>query len=244
MRWIFLSLLIFNVLALVWGWLGDGTQVRVSLSTTPFSYGHVNTLQLLTEIDGSALVEVPGLAAAKEAARSVVSSNIPTKDGRSLCEMVGPFKDRQQALDFVERLAAMDVDAEVKEVELPAGSRYQIYLPPEESHKAALRKLTELQAKQVDSYIIPKGELENGISLGMFSKKNLAEQRLRDMRGIGLVPEMNIIERTYWELWVMLAPGEGGKLSKLTWSRAMEGINNLERRQNFCLDVASKDNFH
>lgn len=244
MRRIFLSLLVFNVLALVWGWLSDDSEAHAQLRATPFAYKHVDTLQLLAEVDRSALVSIPDAARAKGAAEVDARSAIPSKDGRLLCEMVGPFKDRQQALDFTERLVAMDVDAEVKEVELPAGSRYQIYLPPEDSHRAALRKLAELQAKKVDSYIIPKGELGNGISLGMFSKKNLAEQRMRDMRGIGLAPEMNVIERTYWELWAMLAPGEDGKMSKLTWSRVMEGINNLERRQNFCLDVASKDNFH
>ncbi|WP_185232262.1 SPOR domain-containing protein [Teredinibacter franksiae] len=242
MRWIFLSLLFLNLVALAWGVVfKGGAEAVVSGRPAPFAYKHVEQLELLSESGlsaGQAMVREPVKGA------KALLVQVPTKDGVPLCEMVGPFGDAELAADFVERLAAMDVDSEIKELELPAGTRYQIYLPPADSRKSALRKLSELQAKKVDSYIIPKGELENGISLGMFSREDLSKEHMRAMEAIGLQPETNIIERTYWEIWTMLAQGEGGKMSSFAWARVMEGINDLERRQNFCLDVASQDNIH
>jgi Sporulation related domain. len=167
-------------------------------------------------------------------------ATIPMRDGKPLCEMVGAFAGRDAAEGFVERLAATyEIDSAVHELELPAGSRYQVYLVPEDSYRSALRRLSELQAKKVDSYIIPSGEFENGISLGMFSQEKLAKQHVADMKAIGLSPRLKVIERTYWEIWVMLNPGEGGKMTNLAWERVLEGLDLLERRQNFCLDVAS-----
>ncbi|WP_075186046.1 SPOR domain-containing protein [Teredinibacter haidensis] len=244
MRWIFFTLLFFNVLALAWGvaFYEPGQQV-VTSKPAPFAYKRVAPLVLLSE--GASLVDgEQNLVGVSSVVNTSSGPSYPTKDGKPLCDMVGPFKDREQAQTFTERLAAIDIRSEIKELEIPAGARYQVYLPPEASHKAALRKLAELQAKKVDSYIIPKGELANGISLGMFSREELAKQQLVEAKAIGLDAEVNIIERTYWEIWTMLTPGEGGKMSNMAWSRAMEGINGLERRQNFCLDVASQDNIH
>jgi len=250
MRWIFFSLLLLNALVLLWSLTtASPTDGGVAAPLKPFAYGGVPTLQLLSEDAGGAVESRleqqvkgrvdAGIAMPSNVGASRNSRMVPMKDGKPLCEMVGPFEGRDKALQFMERLGAIDIQSEVRELELPAGSRFQVYLPAAASHKAALRKLAELQAKKVDSYIIPKGELENGISLGMFSQEALAEQQVKDMRAIGLTPEVKIIERTYWEIWVMLAPGEGGKMSNLAWGRVMEGINQLERRQNFCLDVAS-----
>ncbi|SMF45135.1 hypothetical protein SAMN02745866_02926 [Alteromonadaceae bacterium Bs31] len=245
MRWIFFSLLFLNAVLLVWGMVFASPAPLASSQSAPFKYSDVETLVLLSESTHTDLANVNDFPESGIASGELdTGSAPPSKDENPLCEMVGPFKDSGQADLFLERLAAIDISAELKELELPAGSRYQIYLNPEGSHKEALRKLTELQSRKIDSYIIPKGELANGISLGMFSHEDLAEQHLKKMRSLGLKPEKKVIERTYWENWVMLAPGEAAKMSSLAWGRVMEGINDIERRQNFCLDVASQDNIH
>lgn len=87
--------------------------------------------------------------------------------------------------------------------------------------------------------MIPKGEIENGISLGMFSKKSLADSRMAEAERMGLSPRMQTIERTYREVWVMLNHQEDEKMSEISWSRVLEDKKMLQRRENFCLDVAS-----
>lgn len=243
MRWTFFSLLFLNAVLLLWGMVFASPEPAATAKSAPFKYKNVDSLRLLGELQDDELSERLDAASLVESTPGL-ASGVPVAEGRPLCDMVGPFKDLAQAGLFLERLSAIDIAAETKELELPAGSRFQIYLPPEGSHKAALRKLTELQSRKIDSYIIPRGELGNGISLGMFSREELADQHLRKMRSAGLKPEKKVIERTYWENWVMLAPGEASKMSNLAWGRVMEGINDIERRQNFCLDVASQDNIH
>lgn len=168
----------------------------------------------------------------------------PTKErrrrgGQSLCEMVGPFKSRSAADEFNERLQAIEIKAALKDIELPAGIGYWVYLEPVATRKEALRHLAELQAQKVDSYVIPKGELANGISLGMFSRKVLSGARVKEMESLGLKPKVEEIERSYNELWVMLELGEGDKMSEYSWKNVLDGLNLVERRENYCLDVAS-----
>lgn len=249
MRWIFISLLVFNAAAFCWGWFFESPSATTETqSAKPFAYKHVQSLQLLSELPPASVAGVDAETADQSAKINAVSgsSRQPPikKNNKPLCALVGPFKDREGAAEFQQRLSAMDIRSNVKDVELPAGLRYQIYLPPEVSQKAALRKLAELQAKKIDSYVIPKGDLENGISLGLYSQKDLADQRLGEVQAIGLPAAIKVIERTYWEIWVMLEEGEGEKMSELAWSRVMDGINSIEKRQNFCLPVASDEKFH
>ncbi len=235
MRWIFFTLLILNAATLVWGFVFEEEEVHIQHAEKPFPYESVEKLSLLGEGQGE-IVALPS-----DSASSVGKpTRLPTKvDGKELCEMVGAFKSRENAASFVERLTAIDIKAEVKDLELPAGPGYWVYLEPLPNRKVALRQLAELQAQKIDSYVIPKGERTNGISLGLFSQENLAKTRLKEMKSKGLDAKLETMERTYREIWVMLHHKEESKMSELTWARVLEGLNQLERRQNFCLDVAS-----
>ncbi len=164
--------------------------------------------------------------------------------GKKMCEMIGPFASREDAKILVERLGSVDVVSEVKNLDLPAGKRYQVFLPPESSKDAAFRRLSELQANGVDSYVIRKGPMANSISLGLFRRKSFAESHVNHLKTLGLEPQIDILEDTVREIWVFLQQGEERKMSDLTWDAIMEELNNVEKRQNFCLDVASGDNFH
>ena len=246
MRKIFLSLVVMNLLALAWGMVatsGDG-QVDVRPPVSPNPYQAYPQLKLLSEIQSGAVLREPAdsgerqPAAPNQAGLSNRSELVEYR-GRPLCELVGPFESEETADNFVERLNAIEVQSSVRDIELPAGPGYWVYLSPRSNRREALRLLGELQAKRIDSYVIPKGDLANGISLGMFSKKSSSDARVREMQSIGLQPRVEEIERSYREIWVMLDPGEQLKMSDLSWQRVMDGINMLERRQNYCLDIAS-----
>lgn len=242
MRWIFFSLLIANFIAGVWGMLlpNGGAASAASHAEPEFELKGVPPLLLLTEVDieqrsapaERLISEIPVLPSSEGERRSEEKEN-------KLCEILGPFDGEPSAQEMVERLRALDVHSEVRTLQLPAGPGYWVYLEPEPNRKAALRKLAELQSRGVDSYVIPKGEIENGISLGMFSKKSLADSRMAEAERMGLSPRMQTIERTYREVWVMLNHQEDEKMSEISWSRVLEDKKMLQRRENFCLDVAS-----
>lgn len=239
MRWIFFTLLAVNVVAAGWGMLqsGDGRSVRIVHEESTFEYEGVSSLVYLSEAEG---VPIPA-GRDRPISEIPVMSNTPpaVEEGRpDICEIVGPFDGEGAAVEMVERLKALDVHSEVRSLQLPAGPGYWVYLEPEPNRKSALRKLAELQSRGVDSYVIPKGELENGVSLGMFSKKTLADARMTEAESMGLAPRMQTIERTYREVWVMLNHQEDEKMSEISWSRVLDEKKVLQRRENFCLGVA------
>lgn len=176
--------------------------------------------------------------------QEVEDADSDEREAPSLCHIVGPFSDSEESDNFIERLASMDIRSEKHELELSVGMSHWLYLPPEVSRKDALRKLAQLQEQGIDSYVIPKGELANGISLGMFTKKELADSQLKQIISKGWSPLVKEIDRTQLEVWVMVNHQDGQRLSDISWERVMEGFISKEIRQNFCLGVASGENIH
>ena len=267
MRWIFFTLLVVNIAALAWGMVVTSNapvKQAMKVSSTSVKYKGVPEVVMLSELsESSALLyqEIEttetqasdGATKPEERVVESISTDEPEKSvshpaagrdpERPVCEMVGPFKNMDGAKVLVERLDAIEIQSDIRHFDLPAGMRYQVYLPPLPTKEEAFRKLAELQANGVDSYVIRKGELANSVSLGLFRKKSFAESHVKRLKGIGLDPKIEVIEDTVRELWVVLKQGEGLKMSSLTWKNTMEGIDFAERRKNYCLGVASGEKF-
>lgn len=247
MRLIFISLLVVNIVVAVWGLLFSGsdssphhnTQAKsaAQLAGAPVSDKRIVLLSELSLEEGEGLGVVRKEFDTSKSQRLLdVDTGVETPD---LCEMVGPFESQSKASELLERMSAIDVEASIEVMQFPAGTGYWVFLPPESDRKSALKRLAQLQSRGVDSYVIPKGEKKHGISLGMYTKKSLADARLQLARDLLLEPEVEIIERKYKEIWVMLKPKQAQKVSEITWSRILDDKKNLQRRENYCLDVAS-----
>lgn len=235
MRWIFWCLVVSNVVLLGWHFVfGDPNR---GMARVP----------LVSPAATTVAVPPPGIVLVDELAGPLAGTSLevaPEARHPALCKMVGPFEAQGSAEGFVARLAALDVMAEVHRVQLSAGESHWVYLPPERDRGAARRKLAELQGRGLDSYIIPKGELENGISLGVFSRTELALARQADLALLGLSAKIQSVERTYQEVWVMLKQGEEQKIAEKTWKELLHESFSLQEQQNYCLDVASRENIH
>jgi hypothetical protein len=234
MRWIFFVLVIANISLFGWHFFQVPDDDVADHSAQVPKLDRAPRIRLLSELgksDGTGATDKP-------AAPEFDPPRQP------LCTFVGPFEATEQAAQLVERLAAMEIEGDVAEVEIPSGPGYWVYLAPRASRREALRSLTELQARGVDSFIIPKGELMNGISLGMFSQEDLARAHVRDMAELGLNAEIDIIERSYKEIWVSVPKASADSLGEQAWQRLLESNKKADRRQNFCLHVASRGNFH
>jgi hypothetical protein len=235
MRWLIGGFVTVNLLVLVLQLLlrPDVDAVASSRpSSTPALDASVPKIKLLSELDSSTLSALRVSAATQ--------SDSAGSPENSLCTLIGPFSKLLRAEYFMERLTALELKADVRELEVPGEPSYWVYLPSLGSRKEAFGLLRELQAKSVDSYVIPGGELENGISFGMFSQKKLAEQRLAAMRKDGYQAELKEVMRSYQEVWVVLEPGQAGQLSPETWqAMLLEEDDEIDRRQNYCPPVAS-----
>lgn len=230
MRILAAVLVLANLLLLGAGWvLPDGsTASRAAESTDP---ADAPSLQLLSEAGAPAAGERAG---SDERQLDPDRAELP-----ALCTLLGPFADRAAADPVLTRLQSLDLPARVGEVEISDGPGYWVHLPPELSRQAALERLHELQGEGVDSYVIPRGELANGISFGMFSRQSLARERRDELRAQGYDAQIRQIERSHREFWVAVPARRARSVSESVWERLSRESPDLERRQNFCPGVAS-----
>ena len=226
MRFIFFLLLLANIALLIW-------RFTIGLPDRSSAQSHGVSAQSAI-LQGKSLRLVGEPEDLKfEVSQAGVSRSAP------LCKMVGPFEQEQQAENFIERLAVLDVHARVHAMEVSAGPGYWVHFPAEPNRDKARRQLAELQSRGVDSYIIPKGELENGISVGVFSQRGSAQAKLAQLQAMGYKPKVLTIDRSHRELWVLLKEGDEQKIGESTWNTLIHKSFSLQEQENVCLDVAS-----
>ncbi|MGH1486460.1 MAG: SPOR domain-containing protein [Cellvibrionaceae bacterium] len=233
MRWIVASLVAVNILVFIYFQLFSNVAPS-SVSSSREAAALVNS--------GS-----PSVVLLSEQSRnqSVASVRVKPKEKQlvppvqPLCTLVGSFKRLLKAEYFAERLVALGLVAEIKNLVVASEPGYWLHLPPEVSRKEALRRLSELQGRGIDSYVIPSGNLANGISLGMFSKQDRAQAMQERIKKQGYKPQITNVPREQKEIWVFLPQGEAAKLSAERWAELLSSEDYLQKRQNLCADVAS-----
>jgi hypothetical protein len=236
MRSIFIVLLIANIgLFAYQKFASEKTKAPVSVVAKEEG----ERLELLSE-NNQALVKksVVDTAAIQDEGAQTQDAQVSEKD--SLCTMVGPYEQLLRAEMLVERLGALNILASITPVERTEGNVFWVYLAPELSQQDALMKLYELQRKNIESYIISKGELERGISLGQYGEKIEADLRVDEIKKQGYEPLVREVKKTISETWVSLSPADAEKINETLWGDILSGENGLERRQNFCISVANQ----
>ncbi|NHN36871.1 SPOR domain-containing protein [Pseudomaricurvus alcaniphilus] len=229
MRWIFMSLLVANIALFAYLWQGGA--------------GDSQPLQQQAVAEGASLVllsELPVTGGQSAADKSSLQGPVVRTAGSELCTLVGPFPALLRAEYFQEHLQALAIRATIRQLEVPGEPGYWVYQSPQPSRKAALRRLQELQAKGIDSFVIPKGELENGISFGLFTQEKGAHQRLAQVIEYGYEATIKKVERSAEEIWVSLPAAEAEKVAEAMWLELLNREEGLEMRQNFCPAVASE----
>lgn len=193
-------------------------------------------LQLLAEQEDVSKLQARERSEVK--AESPAASN--EKPDAGFCTMIGPYGQLLQAEYAVERLVALGAVAHITPVEIKEGESYWVYLRPEASEKEALRRLYELQKKNIESYVITKGELTNGISFGRFADYVEAEARSVEIKKQGYEVDIKMLPKMIQETWVVIDAGFAEKIDETVWADLLTKESALEKRQNFCLGVASQ----
>ena len=231
MKMIFIVLLVGNVAFFILQLVGDKPAPDLVHSPT-ISGQQINNLQTLAERDSKISVRE-----SQKKLPEIVRPSSASGDGNQ-CQLIGPFAELLHAEYLVERLSGLGVAATVNHVEIAEGKNYWVYLKPEMSEKEALRRLYEVQSKAIDSYIIPSGELANGISFGQFGDSKEAEQKAEQIRNQGYAAEIKEIPKSHSEVWVEIKDKSEQKVGTEQWLDLLKEEKGIERRQNYCLGVA------
>ena len=118
------------------------------------------------------------------------------------CASYGPFPDKDAATQAVARLKAAGASASPHLIAGRAKFGYWVFLPPFGSRKEADAAAALLKHKGVtDIYVVPDEANRNAVSLGVFSQKEGAIQRERQIKKLGFrsqIAERFRDEPRYW----------------------------------------------
>lgn len=160
---------------------------------------------------------------------------------KNACLFLGGFDEESAALAIEQRLLSLDIDSQVEPTNEAAGVDYWVYLPPLVSRQASLRQLRELQSRNIDSYIITVGDLSNGISLGIFSRKDSAESVVTRLQSVDYTALIRELPRTHRRYWVQVDGARQHFLGAPLLAELMKDFPGLERRQMPCASIATSD---
>ena len=146
----------------------------------------------------------------------------PAPKERLVCYKVGPYKSNDEARRMLDLLKA-----DVKKVELIVKPRkvykYWVFLSSQKSLKAAKQTVKQLASKGIKDYqILTIAGKKNGISLGLFREKEIAELRVKNIKRLGFAPEISSIDNEGSGHWLKVVINQSD-------SRQQEKLNIIPR---------------
>ena len=237
MRWVFLSLVILNLLYLGYEMVSgqEGRRLQSSASREPSSSPQI---LLISEARDALVVRDD------EAFWQQLSAQRRQQqaDWADLCLELTGFADQDAARDWSQRFAGEAVDVGIRE-ETGAIQSYWLYIPPFQSSVAAVSAMAALRDSGVNGYLINDGEQALGLSLGLWRSMAEIEQIKGLVEGLGYQVK---VEKSQYEMTVsLLVLGFSEQLSPQALISDMgleESGLNLEEKS--CKAVASLYQFN
>lgn len=209
MRWILVSLLLLNLVFFAWGYWHEArgrVESTSASSVSPILDASATTsIILLTERLPSPTSVSPPPSLASEKPRVQPPQITAWQEvERPICVRVGPFDEEETQKALLAELDKLGVKARPFGPEIYMTTQYWVMLPPYETRRRALQALRELQARKIDSYLVSSGELKNAISLGLFSREELAKGVQEKIREAGYPAEVRPKERRHQRFWLLI----------------------------------------
>jgi hypothetical protein len=189
LRAILIVLVLVNV-----GW----ATWSVALRDNNYSNGHSNSigsssrtsrtgaaeLALLSELPPPAADEIAAVQP-KDTPQVTQPSIEVSANSPQACVAVGPFDDLHQVETLRDEILEQGGNAEVVEEEIDRSPDYLVYIHTTGSRVVARRVREELKAQAIDSHIIAGGDLQDALSVGVFSREPLARAQYDRVLGLG-----------------------------------------------------------
>lgn len=188
MRWLFIGLVIINIFYFVWSqqWASHSDSMDAVKLQKAVPAGQV---KLLSEVEGADEQQLKTENQSAERAEEL---------------LLGGFADEELASKLQQRLLSLDIKSDLKVLDKQVSVEFWVYLQPLPSRQASMRQLKELQARNIEGYLITQGELTNGVSLGLFAHENTAQSVAQRLSAAGYEPVIREIERKQRLYWVLI----------------------------------------
>lgn len=195
MRWLVLVLVVANVAVFFWFAANDEGNVRsvdegrlprvaeIELIDHRGEQESANLPAVSDDLPAEA-VESPGVAqaVAEPAPEIQAGPNAASPAKPRQYYAVGWFEEEAGARSYQQALSAADADdgfKDVRECEEALEPFHWVIIPPLESREAALARYRQLVSQGIEAYVVPSGQRENAISLGLFRSLPSAERVLQ-----------------------------------------------------------------
>jgi len=201
-RWLLAILLLANVGLFMWGsWYKEANRFGWPVMRTAVN---PEKMQLISD---------PAVKATLRR-RSQNTSIKTLQPVKRLCQSVGAFKSNQAAMRAGGRMKKVGLEYSLRTLEVKE-SRYQIYVPPRKSRKAAYtmqKKLSRLGFR--DNALISDRGMRNAVSVGIFNVKENATNRRRALRKKGIPVRQRVLVSKSRRFWLDV-PTDEAKLAQL-----------------------------
>ncbi|MEX2129864.1 MAG: SPOR domain-containing protein [Pseudohongiellaceae bacterium] len=221
MRSIALTILLINLAYLAWiVW----DRQQSSSPTTVIDPGPAGTSLLL--LSESNIDDPQGQAENPASAR--------------LCTRAGVFPTLEDANQLIEEARRMGLDARLSLEGRMQPPQYRVYLPPYVSRDSAAQSLNTLQTNPavvellIESYLITRGDLENGIAFGVFADLADAEAVRDQLDALGYPVQMGEVPTAEGPVFVLLNDRETGPVSAQIWAQLVLDRPYLSHSENVC----------
>ncbi len=156
------------------------------------------------------------------------------------CFTLGPFVNRALVERTAQRMGQAGLAPQVRKAEQHRPSTYWVFLPPQRDRKAAQRIVERLVAAGVeDYYVVRQGAQNNAISLGLFSREAGAQQRLDEVRALGLSPRLQLRYRPETVYWLDYRRPDAQPVDPRPWSDGGDTESPVAVYDRPCEEIAS-----
>lgn len=222
MKWVIVFLVLVN--AAFFGWqLTRDPPVVVSGPPAPAvtTADMVNRLLLVSEVESGVLrqrrdaLSLPPTSTAASSAPAVDPNSggetpavplaevlaMPPESGRE-CYTLGPLQSEDDISALAAWFKAQGSQATLRKDERREVVSTWVFLPPLASREEADARVREMQAANIDDIlVIPRGDMANAISLGLYSQSDTLERRVKQLEERGFTPSLLPRYRTATASW-------------------------------------------
>ena len=241
MRGILAGLLFSNLLYLGWGLMADRWEPElVDLDMIPAVESRI---ALVSESAPEALQYYSMRSLGPSLPTLGASDVVDNAPAAQYCAEIGPFAHLSDAEGFVGRNAnRFTMIPEVRR--LPTSPDYRVYLPPYASRELAastmiaLRDAFATHGLAIDNFLISRGELENGIALGLFAERSNALNVQAQLERLGYGVVIAEEEKFREEVWVVVSGLESEAEFALYWAGIQLSRSFVQAGEKLCETIA------
>ena len=211
------SLLLANILLIALRLMqpdSGGSAAPVQVDAASNKLPTIELAENLPGTENSNEASAPGLPAQisagelkEEATRALDVSEMastPIEQRSMACIEVGPFENENAMAELKAKLVELFDWVQSREKQSIVDKGFWVYLPQFPSRAQAEQVARDISAAGVSElYIVPDGSMVNAISLGVYGRRERAEQRRQQLTNLGLTFDFMIepqseIESSYW----------------------------------------------